>query len=105
MTNMTKDQMVTMLQNNACRVTFTKGCGCGRETQLTLQESVLPAGTAAAMAARASKEGNKEETIDAWDMFTNSLRTFKVSGVTVFNIFSEDTGDGSGITHCVQCDG
>ena len=108
MTTMTRDEMLTALNENVCLVTYTKACGCGREVKLTRLPSEMPANSAAALAERASKEGSKEETIDTWDMWMEAYKTFKVASVTLFAI--DDGGParvdaGSGTTDCDTCDG
>ena len=74
---MNREELVSLLSNNVCEVTFTKVNGEARVMPCTLKESLLPA--------RTNTESAKSlpaSNISVWCTDKNEWRSFRVANVT-----------------------
>lgn len=80
---MNRDEMIELLKQGTCEVTFNKINGDERVMTCTLHESQLPEQTST---------GNvrpiNEHVISAWDVNAAGWRSFRVENVTKFSSIS-----------------
>ena len=74
---MERQELVSLLSNNVCEVTFTKVNGDVRVMPCTLKESLLPARTNAE-----STKSLPASNISVWCTDKNEWRSFRVANVT-----------------------
>ena len=75
-------QILDLLSNNDCEVTFTKVDGSVRVMPCTLRAAALPAKLTE------SKRTKNESVISAWGLDKSEWRSFKVANVTKIEIIN-----------------
>lgn len=73
---MTREQLVETLQNNVCRVTFTKVNGEIREMPCTLKREVVPV-----VESKGVKKPN-DSVLSVWCTDKQAWRSFRIDSVT-----------------------
>lgn len=81
---MTRQEMLTQLRENTCRVKFTKVNGEERDMRCTLLQKLIPSDQMPK--GSTLEESNKsEDVIRVFDVTANGWRSFKVDNVIEFN--------------------
>lgn len=86
---MNKNEMSAALQQNICKVVFTKVNGETREMECTLREDIVPAAPPANPPGDTevtSKRTVNEAVQVAWDVQKEAWRSFRVASVQEFEI-------------------
>jgi hypothetical protein len=84
-TDMTREEMITELQQRECRVIFTKINGEERNMICTLQEDVLPPAKKDDPLTQKKVRAVNEQTVVAWDVNKSAFRSFRVENVISFS--------------------
>jgi len=79
---MSHEEILDLLSNNDCEVTFTKVDGSVRVMPCTLRAAALPAKLTE------SKRTKNESVISAWCLDKSEWRSFKVANVTKIEIIN-----------------
>lgn len=77
---MTRDEIVTMLQNGICQVTFTKVNGELRQMPCTLKSDLLPVATVKESREDKTRKINTDN-LSVWCTDKNEWRSFKIANV------------------------
>lgn len=74
---MTKENLVSLLKSNTCKVTFTKADGTLREMKCTLKEGSFVAPEKKTERVREPKD----DVVSVWDLEKDAWRSFRVDSV------------------------
>ncbi len=85
---MTREELVEVLRENICKVTFTKLNGEVREMPCTLREDIVPAYERKTPVKEAvtTEEPKTNPTLSVWCMDKKEWRSFRVENVTKVEI-------------------
>lgn len=76
---LSRDDMITTLKNNVCRVVFTKVNGDERDMICTLQADKIN------YESKGTETQPSKDVIRVWDIKKEAFRSFKVDNVTYFD--------------------
>ena len=81
---MTRDYMMTRLQQSECRVIFKKTNGEERDMICTLKPNIIPAAKKEDTLSQKKVRSINEEVIPVWDVNAEGWRSFRVDSVISF---------------------
>ena len=79
---MTREEILSQLQQGICRVTFTKVNGEVRTMPCTLKSDLLPVASVAQLSEDKKTRKVNEDNVSVWCTDKNEWRSFKVANVT-----------------------
>lgn len=85
---MNRDELMSMLTDNVCEVTFTKVNGDERVMSCTLQKDMIPNATKDDTLSQAKIRNLNEEVLPVWDTKAEGWRSFRVDSVKQIGIVS-----------------
>ena len=84
-----RDELINILKDNICVVSFKKKDGTNRNMKCTLKESIVPKATKEDPLSQKKIRALNEEVVTVWDVEKEGWRSFRVDSVVTYGICTE----------------
>ena len=84
-----RDELINILKDNVCVVSFKKKDGTNRNMKCTLKENIVPKATKEDPLSQKKIRALNEEVVPVWDVEKEGWRSFRVDSVVTYGICTE----------------